>query len=159
MPHIHDKYDFTVSMFLLHPTKQEICMHWHKKLGFWNNFGGHIELDQDPLECLHQEMKEETGLSPDEYRILQTHDAPKNIGVKEMPSPFSMHLWKYGELEHYHIDLPYILRAKHTNLCPQEGESQDIAWFDMKKIRDYHKQGKIDTGTKDICEWIFAQDL
>ena len=158
MPHIHDKYDFTVSMFVVHPTKDLICLHWHKKLGLWNNFGGHVELDQDPLECLEQEMLEETGLKPDEYEILQTYDGPKNIGVKEMPNPFGLHMWKYGDLEHYHIDLPYIIRVKHTNFSPHEGESLKIEWFDQEKIQEFFADGKIDQGTKGICDWIFEKN-
>lgn len=154
MGHVNDKYDFTISMFILHPTEPKIALHWHEKLQMWNNFGGHIELDEDPLECLHKEMIEETGLQPDEYEILVTHDAPKGIGVKEMPNPFALHMWQYGEMEHWHIDMPYVMKAKTVTLRPQEGESQQIGWYTMSEIEELHQKSMLDKGTLRICEWL-----
>jgi 8-oxo-dGTP pyrophosphatase MutT (NUDIX family) len=154
MGHVHDRFDFTVSMFVLHPDKPKIALHWHDKLQLWNNFGGHIELDEDPLETLHKEMQEETGLLPSEYDILETHDAPTGIGVKELPNPFAMHLWKYGELPHWHIDLPYIMKAKKSELNPLEGESQKVGWYTIEQIQSLQKNSSLDKGTLKICEWI-----
>ena len=155
MAHVHDKYDFTVSFFLIHPSKSKIALHFHKKLNLWNNFGGHIELDEDPLECLHKEMLEETGFAPNDYEIIETHDSPKGVGVKELPNPFGMNLWKYADQNHWHIDLPFILKCKKDSFSPQAGESIEIEWFSLEKIRKYNSQNKIDEGVLKICEWIF----
>ncbi len=159
MPHIHDKYDFTVSMFVLHPSEPKIGLHWHDKLGFWNNFGGHIEMDEDPLECLEHEMLEETGLKPYQYEFIKTHDAPEGIGTDEMPNPFGLHKWRYGDLDHWHIDLPYLIQAKSDVLQPAEGESQKIGWFTIEEIIAFHDSGDLDEGTLKICRWIAEKYL
>lgn len=159
MAHVHDKYDFTVSMFLLHPIEKKLALHYHEKLGLWNNFGGHIELDEDPLECLEKEMIEETGLLPDDYDIIVTHDSPKNVGVKELPNPFAIHMWKYGELDHWHIDLPFVIKCKTDVIKPQENESQQTKWLTLKEIKSLHSTKHIDTGVLNICEWIFENHM
>ena len=46
MPHIHEKIDFTVSLFIVQDGK--VLVIHHKKLGQWLPIGGHIELDEDP---------------------------------------------------------------------------------------------------------------
>ena len=154
MPHIHDKYDFTVSMFVIHPSDPKFCVHWHEKLQVWNCFGGHIELDQDPLEALEAEMSEETGLSPDDYDILQTYDAPLGVGDKELPNPFAVNLWKYGDIDHYHIDMPYVLRAKTDVIKPLENESQQIKWITLDKAEHMHNTGEIDDSVIRILRWL-----
>jgi 8-oxo-dGTP pyrophosphatase MutT (NUDIX family) len=159
MGHIHEKYDFTVSFFVMHPSEKKIAMHYHKKLKLWNNFGGHIELDEDPLECIHKEMREETGLQPEDYDIMETYDAPRNVGVKELPNPFGLFMWKYTDINHWHIDFPYILKSKKYELRPQAGESTDIKWLTLAEITDYYENKKIDLGVFNICKWIFDKHM
>jgi 8-oxo-dGTP pyrophosphatase MutT (NUDIX family) len=154
MPHINELYDYTVSFFVLHPTEPKICLHFHKKLGFWNNLGGHIELDEDPLETLEKELYEESGLKPENYTIIETHQGPSGIGVKELPNPFGLHMYKYGDKNHWHIDMPYIIKSKTAVLQPLEGESQQIDWFDIPAIQDMSKNKQVDPSTLKICEWI-----
>jgi 8-oxo-dGTP pyrophosphatase MutT (NUDIX family) len=154
MPHINKLYDFTVSFFILHPTEQKICLHYHEKLGFWNNLGGHIELDEDPLLTIRRELREEAGLAADDYEIIETNEGPRDIGVKDLPNPFGLHLYKYGDLKHWHIDLPYIIKSKTTKLSPEAGESQQIGWYGIEQIRKLAKNGELDESTLTICEWI-----
>ncbi len=61
MAHIHEHYDFTVSAYVLHPTQPKIALHFHKKLFKWLQFGGHVELDEDPAQALTHELLEEAG--------------------------------------------------------------------------------------------------
>jgi hypothetical protein len=43
MAHIHEKIDFTVSIFVVHEGR--ILLVHHRKLNQWLPLGGHIELD------------------------------------------------------------------------------------------------------------------
>ena len=43
MPHIHEKIDFTVSLFIVEGEK--VLLVHHKKLDRWLPIGGHIELE------------------------------------------------------------------------------------------------------------------
>lgn len=60
MPHIHDKIDFVVEVFIVHENK--VLLRMHDKYDIWCSVGGHIELDEGPIEAAHREVKEEVGL-------------------------------------------------------------------------------------------------
>lgn len=155
MPHIHDLYDFTVSFYILHPNEKKLCLHFHRKLDTWNQLGGHIELDEDPMESLERELLEEAGLSPDDYTIAADRSYPEIRGVKSYPAPFSVVIYNYGDSPHKHIDLPYVLKSKKSKLEPQEDESAQIDWFNLEEIRIMHENKEIQDSTMDMCEWVF----
>jgi len=46
MAHIHEKIDFTASVFVVH--KNKVLLRMHDKYKMWLSVGGHIELDEDP---------------------------------------------------------------------------------------------------------------
>lgn len=60
MAHIHEKIDFTVEVFIVH--KNKVLLRMHDKHHIWLSVGGHIELDEDPVEAALREVKEEVGL-------------------------------------------------------------------------------------------------
>ncbi len=60
MPHIHEKIDFTVEVYIVH--KNKVLLRMHDKFKIWCSVGGHIELDEDPIEAACREVKEEVGL-------------------------------------------------------------------------------------------------
>ena len=60
MPHIHDKIDFTVAIFVVQQAK--VLLVHHRALGKWLPLGGHIELDEDPEQAALREAREESGL-------------------------------------------------------------------------------------------------
>jgi 8-oxo-dGTP pyrophosphatase MutT (NUDIX family) len=61
MPHIHEKIDYTVEVFIVH--KNKVLLRMHDKYKIWCSVGGHIELDEDPIEAAYREVKEEVGLA------------------------------------------------------------------------------------------------
>lgn len=159
MPHIHDLYDFTASAFILHPTEPKIALLMHKKLFKWLQPGGHVELDEDPLQALEHELAEETGLRLANCEIIQPADQPTaRIGDKHhktLPLPFHFNVHDfYDDGSHRHIDLEFLVRANTEKLSPAEGESQDIAWFTVDEIRELNKKGECYDATLDICKWI-----
>jgi 8-oxo-dGTP pyrophosphatase MutT (NUDIX family) len=60
MPHIHEKIDFTVEVFVV--FKNKVLLRFHDKYNIWLSVGGHIELDEDPNQAAIREVKEEVGL-------------------------------------------------------------------------------------------------
>ncbi len=159
MAHIHELYDFTVSFFILHPTEKKFCLHFHKKLGFWNQLGGHIELDEEPMEALARELAEEAGLQPGEYEILETAKGPSPRTARVIPSPFSVIIYNYGDTPHKHIDMPYIIKSKAEKLQPAKGESAQIGWFTIEEIRKMFADEVLDGSVLDICEWIYTHHM
>lgn len=155
MPHIHELYDFTVSAYILHPTEQKICLHFHKKLKSWMQVGGHIELDEDPEQALYKEIFEEAGIAKDDIEIIQLADRPTVSTSKSLPIPFQFEVHAY-ENGHGHIDLQYLVRSKTTLLKPQENESAQIGWFNKNDIEQLYKEKLIFKDNYEKCFWIFA---
>ena len=88
MPHIHEKIDFTAEAFIV--NKNKVLLRIHDKLKIWMSIGGHIELDEDPVEAVVREAKEEVGLDikvvgeikPVENEIYNYREiiAPRHLG-------------------------------------------------------------------------------
>jgi 8-oxo-dGTP pyrophosphatase MutT (NUDIX family) len=73
MPHIHEKIDNTVEVFIVHQNR--VLLRMHDKYKIWLSVGGHVELDEDPNEAALREVKEEVGLDVrlDDRRQLFRH--------------------------------------------------------------------------------------
>lgn len=153
MPHIHDLYDFTVSAYIVHPIEPKICLHLHKKFNKWMQIGGHVELNEDPLEALTHEMEEEAGLHRDKYKILQLFDQPQGSGYKQLPLPININVHPI-EGVHQHIDIVYLVRSKVTVFKPQPNESQDIRWFTREQIEELKNKNMLQPGNYSTCIWI-----
>jgi len=57
MPHLHEKIDFTVAIFVVHEGR--VLVIHYRKLDKWLPLGGHIELDEDPEQAALREAREE----------------------------------------------------------------------------------------------------
>ncbi len=73
MPHIHEKIDFTADVFIVY--KNKVLLRMHDKYNVWLAVGGHIELDEDPIEAAYREVKEEVGL---EVKIVGEASGPQS---------------------------------------------------------------------------------
>jgi 8-oxo-dGTP pyrophosphatase MutT (NUDIX family) len=155
MPHIHELYDFTVSAFVQHPTEKKLLMIKHKKLGVWLQPGGHVELDEHPLETLYHELEEETGLKPSDYEILEPADHPQTSRTNiSLPLPFNFHYHNFNET-HRHIDLEYLVHAKTAAHTDDPDGASDIQWLGHEELRRLQKAGELYDDVLTICEWLF----
>lgn len=127
MPHIHEKYDFVITVFIVYNNK--VLLVHHPRYDKWIPMGGHIELDEDPEQALFREIKEETGLDveilskkPD---IVQNDTkfvyAPRFIDVHEANPP------------HKHIALVYFAKAKNDKYVLST-EHSEINWLGLEDL-------------------------
>lgn len=111
MPHIHEKIDFCVEVFIVH--KGKVLLRMHDKLKFWLSIGGHIELDEDPIEAAIREVKEEVGL--DIQIVGEAHgideEKPENRGYRYLIPPRYLGRHPVGE-NHEHIAFVYFATAE-----------------------------------------------
>lgn len=161
MAHIHELYDFTTSAFIMHPTEPKILLLHHKKLNSWLQPGGHVELNENPLQALHHELEEETGLKPEDYEIIEPADHPNPTGnntVLPLPFYFNEHHF-ISQSVHKHIDICYLAKAKTEQITSTPDGASAIGWLKLEEIRQKHNSGEMFDDTLQICEWIFEHKM
>lgn len=122
MSHLHDKIDFTVDAYIVH--KDKVLLRYHEKYNNWYAAGGHIELDEDPVEAVLREAKEETGL---EIKIVA--EPAKDFGESRnllLPIFMNRHRVNPG---HEHVALIYAATSDTMELNPADGEINDAEQF------------------------------
>lgn len=124
------KRHFTATAFVVKDGRT--LLHWHRRLQQWMPPGGHVEADEDPVQTVLREIREETGLAAEIIPLSaklpisypEQLPAPYTILVEEIPGP--------GE-PHKHIDLIYFCR-------PIDGEEEapvsdpTLRWVDESEL-------------------------
>jgi len=131
MAHIHEKIDFTVSVYVVHENK--VLLHIHKVLGIWLPPGGHIELDEDPNEAAVREAKEETGLDIELIGEAHSYDSPYNARELIPPRFLNRHFFDESHT-HEHVNLCYFARSKNGADARHEVEGGEVRWFTREEI-------------------------
>jgi 8-oxo-dGTP pyrophosphatase MutT (NUDIX family) len=125
------KRHFTATAFVVKDGRT--LLHWHRRLQQWMPPGGHIEPDEDPVQTVLREVREETGLAAEiipvsaklPFPYPEQLPAPYTILVEDIPGP---------EEPHKHIDLIYFCR-------PLDGERAEMVddptlrWVDENELR------------------------
>lgn len=127
MAHIHEKIDFTVGVFVVYRDK--VLLRFHDKYHFWAFVGGHIELDEGPIEAAIRETKEEVGLDVEIWNgnqkyFYDAHAASGAGNSLEITPPIGINR-HFTSPMHEHINMLYFAKAKTDKVVPGEGEQQD----------------------------------
>jgi len=133
MPHIHEKYDFTIGVYIV--FEDTVLLVNHPRYHKWIPIGGHVELDEDPEEALFREIAEETGL---EVRLLGTKPLISSPGTKSLLTPAYLDVHE-ANIPHKHINLVYFGQAT-TNQAILSDEHTELKWFSVPELQksQYH---------------------
>lgn len=129
MPHIHDLFDFVVSVFIV--RKDRVLLVHHKRYDEWLPIGGHVELDEDPAQALHREIREECGLR---VRILAETPPIAHPGVKPLPTPAYMDVHRISD-RHKHIAFVYFATAASDRVKLHEREHHEYRWVSGPELK------------------------
>jgi 8-oxo-dGTP pyrophosphatase MutT (NUDIX family) len=132
MPHIHEKIDFTVAIFVVQNGK--VLLIQHRKLEKWLPLGGHIELDKDPEQAALREAKEEGGL---EVELLGERPPTTGAGTRALIAPRFLDIYRISD-SHEHIGMIYWARPKNGAVKLASAEHYDIRWCsidDLEKLK------------------------
>lgn len=132
MPHIHDKIDFTVEVFVVY--KDRVLLRKHDKYKLWLSVGGHIELDEDPNEAAIREVREETGL---DIRLIGNIPNFSYVeAYREIMAPRFMNRHSIND-NHEHVTMVYFAVASDDRIIQSQNElSDDIKWFSLEDLDD-----------------------
>ncbi len=130
MPHIHPKIDFTVGALIVYNNK--VFLRKHDKYNLWMGIGGHIELDEDPVQAVIREAKEEAGL---DIEIIGTlPDIVPTQDQRELIVPHFMDRHRISP-DHEHISMTYFARAKTDQVAPTGDDiSNEWRWVSAEEL-------------------------
>jgi 8-oxo-dGTP pyrophosphatase MutT (NUDIX family) len=147
MPHLHEKIDFTVAIFVVHDEK--ILLIHHRQLDKWLPLGGHIELDEDPEQAALREAKEESGL---EVELLGERPPTSGPGTRALIAPRFLDIHRINDT-HQHIGMMYWARPKGgggalaANPKLAATEHHDIRWCSATEL------DKLQPPMSDAVKW------
>ena len=129
MPHIHEKIDFTVEVFIV--CKNRVLLRKHDKYGIWLSVGGHIELNEDPNEAAIREVKEEVGI---DIKLTGKPIMFKDERYKELIPPKFLNRHYINEA-HEHVTLVYFAGSEKDTVIPSEKEkTKEWKWFTAEEL-------------------------
>jgi len=130
MPHIHEKIDFAVSVFIVHADK--VLFIKHKALGMWLPVSGHVELDEDPEQAALRETREESGL---EIELVGSRPAVEMTHGRCLIPPVFLDIHQISDT-HQHIGMIYFARAGSDRVELAVHEHDDIRWLSLADFDD-----------------------
>lgn len=131
MGHIHEAIDFTVDAFIVHDNK--VLLRVHDKYGIWLSIGGHIELDEGPIEAIHREVLEEAGLT---INLLDTRRDGFRDHTSDLLPPYFVNRHAISKT-HEHISFVYIATTDSPVIKPDERETPtEFRWFTKEELLD-----------------------
>lgn len=132
MPHIHDKIDWSVDVFIV--NEDGVLLRKHDKYKLWLAPGGHVELDEDPTQAALREVKEEVGIDVELIGIVP--DITEGPAYTELLPPRFMNIHPINET-HQHISLVYMAKADSRDTSQGETEiSDEMRWFTLDELDD-----------------------
>src|SRR3990172_12074941 len=129
MSHIHEKIDFTVEVFVVYNNR--VLLRKHDKYKKWLSVGGHIELNEDPLQAALREVKEEVGL---EIEIFGMASSFHEENYKELIPPRFLNIHRINKT-HEHVSLTYFAKSNTNKLSLSDKElSEGCSWFSKEDL-------------------------
>ena len=97
---------FTATAFVVHDD--HIALHWHPKIQEWLPPGGHVDMNEDPVQAVVREIEEETGISA---KVISTGPHIDLAYPMQVPPPLTIMIEDIQDPVdgyHQHIDMIYV---------------------------------------------------
>ena len=160
MAHIHTEpgqHDHTVSMYIVRTDGEEprMMFHLHKKFNIYLQFGGHIELDENPMGAMTHELREEVGYDMSQMQILQPKGSLRKLEGAVIHPVAAVHNTHHIPGDHYHTDLGYALTTDQDPAhSPDEGESNEVIFCTREELVALPAE-KVIENSREIALYVF----
>ncbi len=115
----------SASAWVVSPARDRVLMLHHKKLDMWLQPGGHADGDPDVLNVVLKETSEETGLPPEELRLVD--DEIFDVDVH------TVHASAFDP-RHLHFDIRFLVEADDRHAVPGNDESHEVRWIPLDQV-------------------------
>jgi 8-oxo-dGTP pyrophosphatase MutT (NUDIX family) len=117
---------FTVTGFLV--DEGRTALHWHRKNQMWLPPGGHIEPDEDPVQAVVREVREETGIDAEVVSPAARYGFETPA---QLPPPMLILVEDIADGPHQHIDMIYALRP----VSEKASLHDDFVWVSVGQLQ------------------------
>lgn len=165
MPHIHSKpgqHDTTASAFIVRTDGPEpqLLLHMHRKVHQYLQFGGHVELNENPWQTIRHEVVEEAGYDLSQLQLLQPPGRLRSVSDAILhPYPVVLLTCKFPKLDHFHTDIAY---AFVTDQLPQHavaaGESTEMRLVAVSELKSL-ANGSIPENVREVGLFVLETCL
>ena len=119
---------FTATGFVI--NGDATLLHWHHRVQAWLPPGGHVEPDEDPVQAVLREVKEETGF---DVELVPTQQIPHISNLDQVPPPRTILIEDVYDQKvgaHQHIDMIYFCRVSG----PRPSAPVGWVWFTAEDL-------------------------
>lgn len=136
-----------VSYFVvIDPTSHKLLLHHHKKSGLLLPHGGHVDPDEDPVETVRRECKEELGIDAE---------------FLHQPQPFFVTITMTNDQKGAHTDVSlwFLLRGKESaELTLEHDKSGGTEWWSVADILNDSVE-RFDPNMHRFCKKLLSEVL
>ena len=119
----------TGSAWVVNPDRTRALMLHHRKHDQWFQPGGHADGDADILRVALRETAEETGIAPENIRLVD--ESIFDVDIHTIP-PMG------HDPRHEHIDIRFLVEIDDRLPIPGNDESHEVLWADLMQVSRFN---------------------
>jgi len=165
MAHIHTgpaQHDATVTayIFRLDGPEPKLLLHIHKKFGKYLQFGGHVELNENPWDAVKHEITEESGYKIEQLKLLQPKKRLKHLSNGLLhPQSAVANTHEIPGINHLHSDLAFAFTTLEEPAVSVTGdESNDFRLFTRSELEELTSEQIIEN-VRELARYMFDEIL